>query len=87
MNDKYDEMARELVDDTDEHCSIRGRGKMASAIAALVRREVEAAVEIFAHEPLVKGGVTVCARCGVVVPAAPTCCRGKMPAIRARGGA
>jgi len=55
------------------------------AIAALIRREREDAIASVAHQPCVKDGLLVCARCGVVIPSEPTCCRSDAPAIRARG--
>lgn len=86
MADKFDEMARSTAGYVDGWCPPNVRDVLAARIAALVRRAVEGARASVVHAPpLVKDGVAVCSRCGVVVPATPTCCRGSKPAIRARG--
>lgn len=87
------ERAREIVREWSDgqldatYVTSWGEDALAARIAAAIAEEREQASAQFVHQPYVKDGVAVCARCGVVVPVAPTCCRGTKPAIRARGGA
>jgi hypothetical protein len=60
---------------------------LADSISALIRREREDAIASVAHQPCVRDGVPVCARCGVDLPqrSFEACCRALFPVLPARG--
>jgi hypothetical protein len=89
MSDRIEQAAREILRKQFRHAfpNTDDINSGASSIAALIRREREDAIASVAHQPCVRDGVPVCARCGVDLPqrSFEACCRALFPVLPARG--